>query len=98
MQLEKRNLYLGIEVGEEVAIHHKIVVAGLVERPDNELASSHADIDIHYSLKPLLPRSQVSLTLFVCSDGQIGKFLHGLFGTPEFPVDMLAESIKCVNN
>ena len=91
-------MYLGVVVGEEVAIHREIVVAGPVKRPNSELASRYASIDIYYSLKPLVPHFQVSLALFFCSDGQIRQLLHGPSRLPEFPVDMLAEGIECVNN
>jgi hypothetical protein len=70
-----------------------------VERPDGGLVvADMSDVHYMYSLKSLVPRSQVPLTLFFCSDGQVGQLVHGPFRTPEFAIDVLAECIECVNN
>jgi hypothetical protein len=98
VQLEKRSVHFAIEVGEEVAVHDEVVVAGLVERSNSELVAGSCHNVRYYSLKPLVPRSQVPLTLLFCSDGQIGQLLHGTLRMPELLIDMLAEGIECVNN
>jgi hypothetical protein len=39
VQLEKRCVHLGIEVGEKVAIHDEVVVAGLMKCPSSRLVT-----------------------------------------------------------